>query len=270
MQTNFQAGVDKIYNACKTYGSTPSASTPDACVTSIKTIYTDRYNSGYSDGNSAGYSSGYSAGKSATSELLKMSKGAYSHTTSSSETVSITGSTGDYVACICYAGRESVITLSVTNATRVMNVPNTTYATSEAFLSVWKVTSSGTITASKSGGGNYGRHYLSICKITNGSALSGLSKYGDPVIVTAPSAGTIVTVEAGVKLILANAYSESYYNEYITGLSNLVSITAFQAMFDSQYYTRGFVVIDTSKESTFAIYCVGNYNENKVAYQFYK
>jgi hypothetical protein len=62
MKSDFQAGVDKIYNACKTYGSTPSASTPAACETSIKTIYTDRYNSGYSAGNSAGYSSGYSAG----------------------------------------------------------------------------------------------------------------------------------------------------------------------------------------------------------------
>jgi hypothetical protein len=54
MKSDFQAGVDKIYNACKTYGSTPSASTPAACETSIKAIYDARYTSGYNAGVTAG------------------------------------------------------------------------------------------------------------------------------------------------------------------------------------------------------------------------
>jgi hypothetical protein len=57
MKSDFQAGVDKIYNACKTYGSTPSASTPAACETSIKAIYDARYTSGYNAGVTAGKSS---------------------------------------------------------------------------------------------------------------------------------------------------------------------------------------------------------------------
>ena len=46
--SSFQNGVDSIYNTCKTYGSTPTASTPTAINTSIKAIYTNRYNAGYS------------------------------------------------------------------------------------------------------------------------------------------------------------------------------------------------------------------------------
>lgn len=45
---SFQNGVDTIYNGCTTYGSTPTAKTPDAIVNSIKTIYTNRYNAGVS------------------------------------------------------------------------------------------------------------------------------------------------------------------------------------------------------------------------------
>ena len=44
--TSFQTGVDTIYNGCKTYGSTPTASTPTAIVNAIKAIYTNRYNAG--------------------------------------------------------------------------------------------------------------------------------------------------------------------------------------------------------------------------------
>lgn len=35
---SFQNGVDTIYEACKTYGSTPSTKTPSAIVEAIKTI----------------------------------------------------------------------------------------------------------------------------------------------------------------------------------------------------------------------------------------
>lgn len=47
---SFQAGVDKLYNKCKNYGSTPTAKTPVAISTSIGTIYTDRYNDGVTKG----------------------------------------------------------------------------------------------------------------------------------------------------------------------------------------------------------------------------
>ena len=50
--SSFQNGVDSIYDTCKTYGSTPTASTPTAINTSIKAIYTNRYNAGYSAGSS--------------------------------------------------------------------------------------------------------------------------------------------------------------------------------------------------------------------------
>jgi hypothetical protein len=53
MQTNFQAGVDKIYNACVSAGTTPSAKTPDACVTAIGTIKTTQYDAGVTDGTNA-------------------------------------------------------------------------------------------------------------------------------------------------------------------------------------------------------------------------
>ena len=48
--SSFQAGVDSIYNTCKTYGSTPSAKTPAAINTSIQTIYNNRYTAGYNAG----------------------------------------------------------------------------------------------------------------------------------------------------------------------------------------------------------------------------
>ena len=49
--SSFQTGVDTIYNGCKTYGSTPTESTPAAIVNAIKAIYTNRYNAGYSNGS---------------------------------------------------------------------------------------------------------------------------------------------------------------------------------------------------------------------------
>ena len=48
--TSFQTGVDTIYNGCKTYGSTPTASTPAAIVNAIKAIYNNRYTAGYNAG----------------------------------------------------------------------------------------------------------------------------------------------------------------------------------------------------------------------------
>ena len=70
--TSFQTGVDTIYNGCKTYGSTPTASTPTAIVNAIKAIYTNRYNAGVTaadnraNANSTNYKTGYNAGVTAT------------------------------------------------------------------------------------------------------------------------------------------------------------------------------------------------------------
>ena len=47
---SFQTGVDAIIEGCTTYGSTPTESSPNAIVEAIKTIYTNRYNSGYNAG----------------------------------------------------------------------------------------------------------------------------------------------------------------------------------------------------------------------------
>ena len=73
--TSFQAGVDTIYNGCKTYGSTPAAKTPTAIVNSIKAIYTNRYNEAISDyspelpyyvSNASGYIVAYYPGNGTT------------------------------------------------------------------------------------------------------------------------------------------------------------------------------------------------------------
>ena len=64
LSKSFQAGVDTLYNKCKSCGSTPSNKTPTAISTAIQSIYTNRYNSGYNAGDSAGYTRGYNAGKS--------------------------------------------------------------------------------------------------------------------------------------------------------------------------------------------------------------
>ncbi len=47
---SFQAGVDTLYNKCKSCGATPSAKTPTAISTSIQSIYTNRYNAGVAAG----------------------------------------------------------------------------------------------------------------------------------------------------------------------------------------------------------------------------
>ena len=63
LSKSFQAGVDTLYNKCKSCGSTPSNKTPTAISTAIQSIYTNRYNTGYNAGDSAGYTRGYNAGK---------------------------------------------------------------------------------------------------------------------------------------------------------------------------------------------------------------
>lgn len=54
MKSNFQAGVDTLYNKCKSCGSTPSSKTPTAISNSIQSIYTNRYNEGYNSGRTQG------------------------------------------------------------------------------------------------------------------------------------------------------------------------------------------------------------------------
>ena len=44
IRSDFQAGVDTLYNKCKSCGSTPSSKTPTAISNSIQSIYTNRYN----------------------------------------------------------------------------------------------------------------------------------------------------------------------------------------------------------------------------------
>lgn len=50
IKVSFQAGVDTLYNKCKSCGATPSAKTPAAISTAIQTIYTNRYNAGLNAG----------------------------------------------------------------------------------------------------------------------------------------------------------------------------------------------------------------------------
>ena len=50
MNENFLAGVDTLYNKCKSCGVTPSDKTPTAIVNAIQSIYTNRYNSGRTQG----------------------------------------------------------------------------------------------------------------------------------------------------------------------------------------------------------------------------
>jgi len=52
MKTTFQAGVDALYDKCKSCGATPGAKTPAAISTAIQNIYTNRYNAGLSAGTS--------------------------------------------------------------------------------------------------------------------------------------------------------------------------------------------------------------------------
>ena len=46
IETAFQDGCDTIVAGCTTYGSTPASNSPKDIVTSIKDIYTNRYNAG--------------------------------------------------------------------------------------------------------------------------------------------------------------------------------------------------------------------------------
>ena len=62
LQSNFQAGVDSVYNAIVAQGTTPASKSLSDVVTGVGTMSTNRYNSGYSAGSSAGYSSGYNQG----------------------------------------------------------------------------------------------------------------------------------------------------------------------------------------------------------------
>ena len=63
LKQTFQAGVDALYNKCKSCGATPGSKTPTAISSAIGTIHTNRYNDGYSAGNAAGYNSGRTQGQ---------------------------------------------------------------------------------------------------------------------------------------------------------------------------------------------------------------
>ena len=85
LQSNFQAGVDSVYNAIKAQGTTPASKSLSDVVNAIGTMSNNRYNSGYSKGVSdadgrsnpssynyqTGYNAGYSAGYSAGSGAAK-------------------------------------------------------------------------------------------------------------------------------------------------------------------------------------------------------
>ena len=50
METNFQAGVDTLYNKCVSCGSTPSSKTPTDISNAIQSIHDNRYTEGYNTG----------------------------------------------------------------------------------------------------------------------------------------------------------------------------------------------------------------------------
>jgi len=56
LKTNFQAGVDAIYNAIVANGVTPSASTPTACADGINQVATSKRNEGRADKQTNTYS----------------------------------------------------------------------------------------------------------------------------------------------------------------------------------------------------------------------
>lgn len=58
LQTNFQAGVDGIYDTIVAQGTTPASKSLSDVKAGINSLSTNRYNSGYSAGNTAGYNSG--------------------------------------------------------------------------------------------------------------------------------------------------------------------------------------------------------------------
>ena len=67
MKQNFQDGVDSVYNAIVSAGTTPSSKSLSDVVTGIGNMSTNRYNTGYNAGvvagGNVGYSDGYNAGK---------------------------------------------------------------------------------------------------------------------------------------------------------------------------------------------------------------
>ena len=67
MKQNFQDGVDSIYNAIVSAGTTPISNSLSDVVTGIGNMSTNRYNIGYNDGVAAGgnvgYNNGYNAGR---------------------------------------------------------------------------------------------------------------------------------------------------------------------------------------------------------------
>ena len=67
MKQNFQDGVDSIYNAIVSAGTTPISNSLSDVVTGIGNMSTNRYNTGYNDGvvagGNVGYNDGYNAGR---------------------------------------------------------------------------------------------------------------------------------------------------------------------------------------------------------------
>ena len=80
LKQTFQAGVDALYNKCKSCGATPGSKTPTAISTAISAIHTNRYSAGRTQGQNdvkgspnsyglytaaqytANYNAGYNAG----------------------------------------------------------------------------------------------------------------------------------------------------------------------------------------------------------------
>jgi hypothetical protein len=103
MKSTFQAGVDKLYNTCVAYESTPSSSTPDNIASAIGSIATAWYGKGVTDGTSAGYTNGYNvgynAGTSAPPFILSCSSscnqpyGTYNYECSASVKDAVSGTT---------------------------------------------------------------------------------------------------------------------------------------------------------------------------------
>lgn len=54
LETNYQANINKVYNAIVSQGTNPAGRTPDQIVAAINTMASAKYSSGYSAGNAAG------------------------------------------------------------------------------------------------------------------------------------------------------------------------------------------------------------------------
>ena len=97
IRSDFQAGVNTLYNKCVSCGVTPSDRTPTAISNSIQSIYTNRYNNGRTQGQNdvknnpngyglytksqydQNYNNGYNAGYSATQNTRCVQFSAYSN-----------------------------------------------------------------------------------------------------------------------------------------------------------------------------------------------